>query len=104
MTVIKTKIGRRSFLKTSAALGGGIMIGFNWLVSCKSLSPENKGVSMKPDGGIIFAKFGDVEYPIFIGEDPDCTLATYSGTLLHHSITPQRWMTSLAASCAEIVS
>ncbi len=30
MTVIKTKINRRSFLKTSALAGGGIVIGFNW--------------------------------------------------------------------------
>lgn len=32
-------------------------------------NPANKCVSMRPDGGIIFAKFGDVEYPVFIGED-----------------------------------
>lgn len=31
--------------------------------------PENKGVSMRPDGGIIFANFNGIEYPIFIGED-----------------------------------
>ena len=33
MTVIKTKFNRRSFLKTSALAGGGIVIGFNWACS-----------------------------------------------------------------------
>lgn len=32
-------------------------------------NPENKGVSMRPDGGIIFATFDGIEYPVFIGED-----------------------------------
>ncbi len=36
MTVVKTEINRRSFLKVSAAGSAGIMIGFNWLASCTS--------------------------------------------------------------------
>ncbi|MAZ27721.1 MAG: isoquinoline 1-oxidoreductase [Cytophagaceae bacterium] len=36
MTQIKTSQNRRSFLKTSALAGGGMMIGFNWLLYSKS--------------------------------------------------------------------
>jgi isoquinoline 1-oxidoreductase subunit beta len=39
MTLVKISHGRRSFIKTSALAGGGVMIGFSWLASCKP-SPE----------------------------------------------------------------
>ena len=42
MTLIKTKIGRRSFLKTSASVGGGMLIGFNWLVNCQSIQKNHE--------------------------------------------------------------
>jgi isoquinoline 1-oxidoreductase subunit beta len=40
MTIVKTTIGRRSFLKASALAGGGLMLGFNWLMSCTSKPGE----------------------------------------------------------------
>ncbi|MEL6924761.1 MAG: molybdopterin cofactor-binding domain-containing protein, partial [Bacteroidota bacterium] len=38
MSTIKTSIGRRSFLKSAAMAGGGMMLGFSWLASCKPRS------------------------------------------------------------------
>jgi len=40
MTLIKTKVGRRSFIRTTALAGGGLVLGFNWLASCKSKTEE----------------------------------------------------------------
>ena len=34
MTLVKTSYGRRSFLKSTALAGGGMMLGFSWLASC----------------------------------------------------------------------
>ena len=40
MKIIKTSHNRRSFLKTSALAGGGMMLNFCWLASCKSPSDK----------------------------------------------------------------
>jgi isoquinoline 1-oxidoreductase subunit beta len=40
MTIAKTTIGRRSFIKSIALTGGGMMLGFSWLASCSSNSGE----------------------------------------------------------------
>lgn len=40
MTLIKTSIGRRTFLKTSALASGGLMLSFSWLGSCQA-NPED---------------------------------------------------------------
>jgi isoquinoline 1-oxidoreductase beta subunit len=40
MTIVKTSVGRRSFLKASALAGGGLMLGFNSLISCTTKTEE----------------------------------------------------------------
>ncbi|MFK8055297.1 MAG: molybdopterin cofactor-binding domain-containing protein [Saprospiraceae bacterium] len=39
MSKVKTSVNRRSFLKASALTGGGMLLGFSWLASCKP-TPE----------------------------------------------------------------
>lgn len=43
MTIAKTKINRRSFLKSSVLAGGGLMISFSWLAS--SFTEAGKGLT-----------------------------------------------------------
>lgn len=73
MTVIKTSIGRRSFLKTSAATGGGIMIGFNWLTSCAPLSEEQTGVAIPNEWFTIngYIKIGDTGMVTIYSPNPE---------------------------------
>ncbi|MCK5443964.1 MAG: xanthine dehydrogenase family protein molybdopterin-binding subunit, partial [Maribacter sp.] len=39
MATTKTAIGRRTFIKSTALAGGGLILSFNWLASCK-MTPE----------------------------------------------------------------
>ena len=65
MTLIKTSYNRRSFLKASAATGGGLMLGFSWLASC---SPSSEKLITMPDSWF------DINAYIKIGENGVVTI------------------------------
>ncbi len=44
MTTLNTKLNRRSFLKVSSLVGGGMILSFNWLAGCKPNSEETLGL------------------------------------------------------------
>lgn len=47
MTTIKTSYNRRSFLKTSAIAGGGMLISFSWLTACQSTAEKEINAAPK---------------------------------------------------------
>lgn len=73
MTIIKTKVGRRSFLKTSAAAGGGMLIGFNWLTSCSALSKDAETLAYPNEWFEIngYIKIGDTGMVTIYSPNPE---------------------------------
>ena len=46
MSVAKANLGRRSFIKSVSLAGGGMVLGFNYLLSCKE-APEAKAMALE---------------------------------------------------------
>ena len=46
MTLFKTSLGRRSFIKSSVLAGGGMMLGFSWLAGCDPATATEDALGM----------------------------------------------------------
>ena len=73
MTLIKTSIGRRSFIKSSALAGGGMMLGFSWLASCKDEAAREAALAMPDEWFEIngFLKIGDNGVVTIMSPNPE---------------------------------
>jgi CO/xanthine dehydrogenase Mo-binding subunit len=71
MSLIKTKHGRRSFLKASTLSGGGMMLGFSWLASCQ---PTAQNVVRMPEEWFdinAYLKIGDNGLVTIMSPNPE---------------------------------
>lgn len=71
MTLIKTSFNRRSFLKSSALAGGGMMIGFSWLASCNPSPSQLKSMPKEWFDINGFLKIGDNGMVTIMSPNPE---------------------------------
>jgi CO/xanthine dehydrogenase Mo-binding subunit len=71
MTLIKTKHNRRSFLKVSAAAGGGMLIGFSWLTRCTPVSEKMAAVPKEWFDINGYIKIGDTGLVTIFSPNPE---------------------------------
>ena len=72
MAIIKTSVGRRSFLKSTAVTGGGMMLGFSWLAACQS-KPVEEVLAMPKEWFDInsYLKIGDNGVVTIVSPNPE---------------------------------
>ena len=73
MTIVKTHINRRSFFKTTAIAGGGMLLGFSWLASCTPEQELEEALSMPSDWFDInaFLKIGNNGVVTIMSPNPE---------------------------------
>jgi isoquinoline 1-oxidoreductase beta subunit len=72
MTTVKTKLDRRSFIKSSVLAGGGLMLGFNWLAAACS-ADKAKALSMPENWSEIngYLKIGENGLVTIMSPNPE---------------------------------
>jgi len=71
MTLVKTTYNRRSFLKSSALAGGGMMLSFSWLASCKPTPEQIKSLPKEWFNINGFLKIGDNGMVTIMSPNPE---------------------------------
>ena len=74
MTLVKTHIGRRAFIRNSSLAGGGLILGFGWLNSCKpNKASEMAAVDMPKEWFDInaYLKIGDNGLVTIMSPNPE---------------------------------
>lgn len=71
MTLVKTTYNRRSFLKSSALAGGGMMLGFSWLASCKPTPEQIRSMPKEWFNINGFLKIGDNGLVTIMSPNPE---------------------------------
>jgi isoquinoline 1-oxidoreductase beta subunit len=71
MTKVKTQYNRRSFLKVSTAAGGGMLLGFSWLASCKAEVEKMKTLPKEWFDINGFLKIGDNGLVTIMSPNPE---------------------------------
>ncbi|MDP5169957.1 MAG: molybdopterin-dependent oxidoreductase [Bacteroidia bacterium] len=71
--MIKTTYNRRSFLKVSAATGGGMLLGFNWLAGCSTPAQADLAKALPSQWYPInaYLKIGDTGLVTIISPNPE---------------------------------
>ncbi|MGB5463541.1 MAG: molybdopterin cofactor-binding domain-containing protein [Aureibaculum sp.] len=73
MTKIKTQYNRRSFMKVSAAAGGGMLIGFSWFAGCTPASKPEAALEIPNEWFDIngYIKIGDTGMVTIYSPNPE---------------------------------
>tara|TARA_R110000868_G_scaffold47983_8_gene156606 strand:+ start:671 stop:2875 length:2205 start_codon:yes stop_codon:yes gene_type:complete len=71
MTLIKTTYNRRSFLKSSSLAGGGMILGFSWLASCKPTPEQVSNIPKEWFDINSFLKIGDNGMVTIMSPNPE---------------------------------